>query len=239
MDYLQKEKSDLDYAIAVSKQNDQEFQRMQTKEDEEFQEALRLSELSYKMEQDRKKDAQHEVANESMAKEKPAPSPEKKPESPKPAEPKSEEEPKKPQEKINHPLLNQLEQERDIQKKMHEALPIKKTDSSFSPLPTLNSKGSGLGFKKLPELDSLQKKRDQVAEELQKKKEEEDQAMLEERKKRILEQREKLQEQKRIEREAQLLKYEELKTEKEENSEMKVTDGEKQKRKQIYDLLRG
>lgn len=225
MDYLQKEKSDLDYAIAVSKQNDQDFKRMQTKEDKELLEALRLSELSFKMEQVRKSAVQHETAKDKMES-KPEPSPVKK-----------LEEPKK-QEKINHPLFNQLEQERDIQKKLHEALPQKKTESAFSALPSLNTKG-GLGFKKLPELDDLEKKRDQVAEELQKKRESEDKAMLEERKKKIMEQREKLQELKRVEREAQLMKYEELKNEKEERSEIKVTDGEKQKRKQIYDLLRG
>lgn len=219
----------MDYAIAVSKQNDQDFKRMQTKEDEELQEALRLSELSFKMEQVRKSAVQHETAKDKMES-KPEPSM-KKPEEPKAEEPKK-------QEKINHPLFNQLEQERDIQKKLHEALPQKKTESAFSALPSLNTKG-GLGFKKLPELDDLEKKRDQVAEELQKKRESEDKAMLEERKKKIMEQREKLQEQKRVEREAQLMKYEELKNEKEERSEIKVTDGEKQKRKQIYDLLRG
>ena len=217
IEYMQKEKSELDYAIQISKQQEEEFKRIQSQEDEELMEALRLSEMSFKVEQDKRH--QQEV----IPVPKPVPAP-----APQPAK----EEPK-------HPLLAQLEQEKDVQKKLQEALPApKKTESSFSPLPSLNSKG-GLGFKKLPELEALEKKRDQLADELQKKKEEEDKAMLDERRKRIIEQREKLQEQKRLEREAQLLKYEELKTEKETTEDMKVTDGEKSKRKQIYDMLRG
>ena len=205
IEYMQKEKSELDYAIQISKQQEEEFKRIQSQEDEELMEALRLSEMSFKVEQDKRH--QQEV----IPVPKPVPAP-----APQPAK----EEPK-------HPLLAQLEQEKDVQKKLQEALPApKKTESSFSPL-------------KLPELEALEKKRDQLADELQKKKEEEDKAMLDERRKRIIEQREKLQEQKRLEREAQLLKYEELKTEKETTEDMKVTDGEKSKRKQIYDMLRG
>lgn len=212
----QKEKSDLDYAIQISKQQEEETKRLQTQEDEELMEALRLSELSFKMEQEKRKTVEAPVHHQ------PAPAK---------IEPKVEEKP--------HPLLVQLEQEKEVQKKLNEAIPApKKTDSSFSPLPSLNNKG-GLGFKKLPELEALEKKRDEIADEIQKKKEDEDKALLEERRKRIMEQREKLQEAKRQEREAQLMKYEELKNEKETNDDMKVTDGEKSKRKQIYDMLRG
>lgn len=211
---MQKEKSDLEYAILISKQQEDELKRLQTQEDEELMEALRLSELSFKMEQEKRNDV--EVAPQQAALQ-----------------------PPKADEK-QHPLFNQLQQEKEVQKKLQEAFPpVKKTESSFSPLPSLNLSKGGLGFKKMPELQVLEKKRDEIADELEKKKEAEDKAALEERRKRILEQREKLQEQKKLEREAQLMKYEELKNEKETDGDMKVTDGEKAKRKQIYDMLRG
>ena len=56
----------------------------------------------------------------------------------------------------------------------------------------------------------MQKKRDEIAGELEKQKLAEDKSMMEERKRRILEQREKLQEQKRQEREEQLMLHEKI-----------------------------
>ena len=147
------------------------------------------------------------------------------------------------QENIEHPLLRQLEQEKEIQSKVKLSMNNSNLGSApkeGSSLPSLAGMkgGFGLGYKKMPEIESLQKRREELASEIEKNKETENKQALEERKKRILEQREKMQEQKRAEREAQLTKYEEIKTEVEAKNEIKVSDGEKSKRKQIYDMLR-
>lgn len=174
-------------------------------------EAIRLSELSYKNELE--KQSKHEsvlqapiipsqpLATSEMVIQPPAP---------------QVDAPPQKAEKIDHPLLRQLEQEKEIQHKMRLTAPRPAAnpsdDSNALPaLPAL-SKGS-MGFKKLPELSELEKRRDEIANNLAAKQSamDKDQAVLDERKKRILELREKMQEQKKIEREAQLVQYEELK----------------------------
>ncbi len=224
IDYLAKEKSDLEYALLISQQVLQENKKQEEDEDQELMEALRLSELSYKVEIERQKAREEQKATVTIQAPKAQPS--------KPPQATMEE-------KVDHPLLRQLEKEKEIQAQVRQAAPSASlADSSkLGALPALNMK-AGFGFKKMPELESLQKRREEIAKELEEAKQNEGKAALDERKKRILEQREKMQEQKRQEREQQLQKYEEIKTEKEQNQEITVTDGEKSKRKQIYDMLR-
>ena len=208
----------------ISQQVIQEKKKMEEDEDKELMEALRLSELSYKVEVERQKAREENKATVTIA------APQTKPyEPPKPMM----------EEKVEHPLLRQLEKEKEIQAQVRQAAPTASAleSSKLGALPALNMK-AGFGFKKMPELEALQKRREEIAQELEDAKKHVNQASLDERKKRILEQREKMQEQKRQEREQQLQTYEEIKTEKEQNQEITVTDGEKSKRKQIYDMLK-
>lgn len=202
---LQKEKSELEYAILLSKQRQEELDKQAQQEDAEFLEALRLSELSYKLEQER-------ISQQANVEAKGLPEMQ---------TPTTIHKPNpnaigtKVQNAPGHPLQLQLQKEKEIMSMMNgesDKKPVSTTNTSnFSALPALNMKGTGLGFKKLPDVAALEKRRDEVVDAMDKKREEETNAALEERKRRILEQREKLQEQKRLERENQLLKYEEIK----------------------------
>ena len=81
-----------------------------------------------------------------------------------------------------------------------------KKASAFGGLPTLDTRG-GIGFKKLPKIEDLEKRRADLITKIEATKEI-DPTILEERKKKIMEQREKMMEQKRKAREAALLMYE-------------------------------
>lgn len=109
----------------------------------------------------------------------------------------------------------------------------KKTSSlGLGALPTLNTRG-GLGFKKLPKLEDLEKRKKELNEKLQQQKQLDTEAM-EKRKQIIMEQREKMMAKKKKEREEALLNYEKA----EASNKKTLDEREKKKRSDIYAMLR-